>query len=89
MNTLQALQAAGWTLTEQRQDRWRIERGEWTIEVQGNAPVATLTVCSEWAPHGMVVACAVDAVTWPDGALSELMMRPLGSTTVGAFCGVA
>lgn len=73
MTIIEQLKAAGWT---QANDQ-RIERGDWTLEVGWGA---ALSVCAEWAPHGFEVASAPD--------LPALMALPMGSTTVGAFCGV-
>jgi hypothetical protein len=89
MKTLQALQAAGWTVAEQRQDRWRIERGDWVLEVNGRQFSVTLTLYADWMPHGMEVA-RIESYDgpWPDDALVALMALPFGSRTVGDFCGV-
>lgn len=88
MQMLELLRWAGWTVTEQVQDRWRIERGDWVIEVVGKWPAATLTHIADWAAHGFEVACTAGVHVWPDEKLRELMALPLGSTTVGVFCGV-
>jgi hypothetical protein len=74
MTIIEQLKAAGWTqATDQR-----IERGDWTLEVTDRI---TLSLYAEWAPHGFTVAEAAD--------LAALMALPMGSTTVGAFCGVS
>jgi hypothetical protein len=91
MTIIEQLNAAGWT---QANDQ-RIERGEWTLEVTGRTPTAesrleaSLTHYAEWAPHGFEVARSEGPHEQPAEALCALMALPMGSTTVGAFCGVS
>jgi hypothetical protein len=72
MTIIEQLNAAGWTVTEDR-----AERGDWSIELY---PAVAMLICPDWSPHGFEVASAPD--------LSALMAAPFGSSTVGAFCGV-